>query len=62
MRRGHWSDRLAAIDKDIGAVTERVRSAGQPDVSTQNTRRAIAEATGRPGRPRWRATTSRRRV
>ena len=51
MRRGHWSDRLAAIDKDLAAMTDRVKSAGQPDVSSENTRRATVEATGRPGRP-----------
>jgi hypothetical protein len=51
MRRGHWSDRLGAIDADIAALTERVKSAGQPDVSSENTRRATVEATGRPGRP-----------
>jgi hypothetical protein len=51
MRRGHWSDRLSAIDTDIEALTARVKTAGQPDVSSENTRRATVEATGRPGRP-----------
>jgi len=51
MRRGHWSDRLSAIDKDIEAVTDRVTSVGRPDMSSQDTRHAIAEAAGRPGRP-----------
>ena len=51
IRRGHWSDRLSAIDKDLAAMTERVKSAGLPDVSSENTRRATVEATGRPGRP-----------
>jgi len=51
MRRGHWSDRLSAIDADIAALTSRVKSAGQPDVSSENTRRATGEAMGRPGRP-----------
>ncbi len=51
MRRGHWSDRLAAIDKDLVSMTERVKSVGQPDVASENTRRATVEATGRPGRP-----------
>ena len=51
MRRGHWSDRLSAIDKDIEAVTDRVRAVGRPDMSSQDTRHAIAEAAGRPGRP-----------
>ncbi len=51
MRRGHWSDRLSAIDTDLEALTGRVKTAGQPDVSSENTRRATVEATGRPGRP-----------
>ncbi len=51
MRRGHWSDRLSAIDKDIQAVNERVMSVGRPDASSQDTRRAMIEAAGRPGRP-----------
>jgi len=51
MRRGHWSDRLSAIDKDIEAVVERVKGVEQPDVSSLDTRHAIGEATGAPGRP-----------
>jgi hypothetical protein len=51
MRRGHWSDRLSAIDKDIEAVTDRVRAVGRPDMSSQDTRHAIVEAGGRPERP-----------
>lgn len=51
MRRGHWSDRLNAIDQDIAALTARVKSAGLADVSSENTRRATGEAMGRPGRP-----------
>jgi hypothetical protein len=51
MRRGHWSDRLNAIEKDLGDLTARAKSAGQPDVSSENTRRATGEAMGRPGRP-----------
>jgi hypothetical protein len=51
MRRGHWSDRLSAIDKDIEAVVERVKGVERPDVSSLDTRHAIGEATGAPGRP-----------
>jgi len=51
MRRGHWSDRLSAIDRDIAAVTDRVVAVGRPDTSSQDTRHAIVEAAGRPGRP-----------
>jgi hypothetical protein len=50
MRRGHWKDRLAAIDKDIDAMTVRVRSTEQPGEPTQNTRQAIQAATSRPVR------------
>jgi hypothetical protein len=51
MRRGHWSDRLSAIDNDIATLNDRVNSAGRKDVSSQQTRRAMSEATGRPNRP-----------
>jgi hypothetical protein len=52
MRRGDWSDRLAAIDKDIEAMSGQVRGSAASDaMSTPNTRRAIQEATGRPTRP-----------
>jgi hypothetical protein len=51
MRRGHWSDRLSEIDKDIAAVADRVRTVGRSDVSSLDTRHAIVESSGRPGRP-----------
>ena len=51
IRRGHWSDRLASIDKDIDALAELVRGAQTGAMSTPNTRSAIDAATGRPGRP-----------
>ena len=51
MRRGHWSDRLSAIDRDIAAVTDRVMSVGRLDMSSQDTRHTIVEAAGRPERP-----------
>jgi hypothetical protein len=50
MRRGHWKDRLAAIDKDIAAMAAQIGSAASEAMSTQNTRRAIQEAMGRPAR------------
>ena len=50
MRRGSWSDRIAAMDKDIEALTELVRAAPETGLSTPNTRRAILVATGRPAR------------
>jgi hypothetical protein len=51
MRRGHWSDRLASIDRDIVALAAQVQAAPEDAEATPNTRRAILEATGRPARP-----------
>jgi hypothetical protein len=51
MRRGHWSDRLAAIDKDIAALESQVSASPEDAEATPDTRRAIREATGRPLRP-----------
>jgi hypothetical protein len=51
MRRGHWSDRLAAIDKDLAAVADHVHGAPAMADSTENTRRAILAATSAPSRP-----------
>jgi hypothetical protein len=51
MRRGNWSDRLAAIDKDIEAVDARLRAAARSGEQSQNSRQAIAAATNRPVRP-----------
>ena len=50
MRRGHWSDRLAAIDKDIGALVARVRNTARSDASVDSTRRAIQAVADRPVR------------
>ncbi len=51
IRRGHWGDRLGAVDKDIEALTEQVSNVGRSDMSTQYSRGAAEEATGRPVRP-----------
>jgi len=51
MRRGHWSDRLAAIDKDIAAMTAEVRATREGAIQTADTRAAALAATGRPSRP-----------
>jgi hypothetical protein len=51
MRRGHWSDRLAAIDKDIAALAAQVSASSRDVEATPDTRRAILGATGRPVRP-----------
>jgi hypothetical protein len=47
--RGHWLDRLPAIDADIAAMEARLRDAkpGEPDAAVA---RAIAEAKARPRR------------
>jgi hypothetical protein len=51
MRRGHWSDRLPGIDKDIAAIENKLQTLpGQPG-SGRNIERAIHAATGRPNRP-----------
>jgi hypothetical protein len=50
--RGHWLDRLPAIDEDISLMAEML---GKVPVATEpvkdNVRLAILEATGRPDRP-----------
>ena len=51
MRRGHWTDRLAAIDKDIAALESQVSASPEAAEATPDTRRAILQATGRPARP-----------
>ena len=47
--RGHWLDRLPAIDADIALLEERLPSAKPSD--DPKMKAAIAEATGRPQRP-----------
>jgi hypothetical protein len=51
-RRGHWSDRLPGIDKDIAAMQEKLQAA-PPGATTHSpsTQRAIKAATGKPNRP-----------
>jgi hypothetical protein len=51
MRRGHWSDRLTAIDEDLEAAADHVRSVQRPGEPTQSTRQAIQAAIDRPVRP-----------
>jgi hypothetical protein len=58
--RGHWLDRLAAIDDDIAEMEKRRQNPGAETRSGQSfdaaqVRRAIQEALGRPSRPplRW---------
>jgi len=49
-QRGHWSDRLAAIEEDIAGMAKRLE--GMPPVSgsSEKVRAAIAEALGHPRR------------
>jgi hypothetical protein len=50
MRRGHWTDRLAAIDKDLEAMAKQVSAAPRSGIESQNTERAIHAATTQPVR------------
>ncbi len=50
-RRGHWSDRLKGIDKDVAAMEEKIQSPPASPGSAPNAQRAIQSATGRPRRP-----------
>lgn len=50
MRRGHWLDRLPAIDTDLAAMEREIQSPPSSK-SGQHTRDAVAAANGRPSRP-----------
>jgi hypothetical protein len=58
MRKGHWSDRLAAIDTDLAAMREKLQSPPASSGSTENVGKAIHAATGRPNRPSVKCTHS----
>jgi len=50
-QRGHWSDRLPAVDADIAAM-ERMLGSAQPDTAERaEVRAAIDQVLGRPERP-----------
>ena len=51
MRRGHWTDRLPAIDIDITAMQDKLQSQRPPEGPAQNVQQAIRCATGNPARP-----------
>jgi hypothetical protein len=51
MRRGHWADRLPAIDIDVAAMQAKLQNQGPPKEPAQNVQRAIRYATGKPTRP-----------
>jgi hypothetical protein len=48
--RGHWLDRLPAIDDDIAQMEKRLDNAATNGEPTEGVRAAIAEALGRPAR------------
>ena len=50
MRRGHWSDRLASIDKDIAAMLPALAQPDSSKAAAPNAERAIQAAVGRPRR------------
>ncbi|HVU44865.1 MAG TPA: hypothetical protein VHD85_02000 [Terracidiphilus sp.] len=50
MRRGHWSDRLAAIDADIAAMQEKLQSPPVVTGSAEITANAVSATLGRPSR------------
>jgi hypothetical protein len=49
-QRGHWSDRLPAMDADIAAMEQALPSAASETVRSAQVRAAIAHALGRPER------------
>ncbi len=52
MRRGHWLDRLPAIDEDIAAMQAKVASPGAPaEKLSPEAERAVQYAIGKPQRP-----------
>lgn len=49
-RRGHWTDRIAAMDNDIAAVEQKLQSPPAATGSTANTAKSVSAALGRPNR------------
>jgi len=49
--RGHWLDRVAAIDADIAELSKRLGSLSGAKDESEASRAAIQEALGRPDRP-----------
>lgn len=50
--RGHWIDRLPAIDEDIATLADKLKQLpATGETPNERLRRAIEEATGRPKRP-----------
>jgi hypothetical protein len=55
-RRGHWSDRLPGIDKDIAAMQDKLQAPPTATTPSDKTQQAMEAATGRPNRPSVRCT------
>ncbi len=51
IERGHWLDRLPAIDKDLAAMEALVTNSGPTPDGGAPVKQAILAATGRPHRP-----------
>jgi hypothetical protein len=50
-QRGHWLDRLSAIDADIAAMERQLKEVRPRTLQTERVRAAIAQVLGRPRRP-----------
>ncbi len=51
LRRGHWGDRIPAIDADIAAMKEKLQSPPASSGSSEAIARGMRAAAGRPMRP-----------
>ena len=49
-QRGHWMDRLPAIDADVEAMAQKLMTVESKGIQSASVRSAIQEATGRPQR------------
>jgi hypothetical protein len=50
-RRGHWSDRLPAIDTDLAAMQAKVQSSSQASAGAARPQAAVRTIAARPSRP-----------
>ena len=49
--RGHWTDRLPAIDSDLAAMNQRLATSSAANTNAEASSSAIQAAVGRPSRP-----------